>query len=193
MARTKTFNKDEVLEKALHLFWRKGYDATSMQDLVDGLGISRSSIYDTFVDKRQLFLEALSHYRVSASDEAIQMIENSPNPKEAFHTLFENSLNNAVKDPESKGCFMTNTAVEMSAYDPEISSLVKANKDRMIAAFTKAIRKGQRAGDISKNHPAPYLAEFLFTAFNGLQVIAKFEGDKKVLRKSVKVTLSMLD
>src|SRR6201995_145682 len=87
MARTKDFDEDEVLLKAMHLFWLKGYNGTSMQDLGDGLGISRSSMYDTFGDKHTLFLRSLENYRQGMTAKLQAVVNNAPDAKEAVRGL----------------------------------------------------------------------------------------------------------
>ncbi|MEO1259936.1 MAG: TetR/AcrR family transcriptional regulator [Bacteroidota bacterium] len=193
MARTKAFDQEKVLEKALHIFWRDGYDATSMSKLVKELGISRSSIYDTFGDKRALFLASLNAYRQQSSEMLIKTLKVHPDPKRALHEMLETAMRQTAKDPERKGCFMANTSVELSSYDQEILDLSKENKERVIDAFTQAIRRGQRTGDISKKFPATQLAEFIYAAYNGLQVVGKFDPDLKKLKQTVKIALSVLE
>lgn len=193
MARTKAFDQSEVLEKALHIFWRDGFEATSMGQLVKGTGISRSSIYDTYGDKRQLFLAALNAYLSSASQQVINELNSSQQPKKTIKKLFNNTIKRVVSDTECKGCFMANSAVELAGADPEIQMMAKKNKENMVATFTSAIKRGQAAGDISSRFSAAYLAEFIFTAYNGLQVVGKFEKNSSRLKQSTKVALSLLD
>ena len=193
MARTKAFEPTKVLEKALHLFWRQGYDATSMDDLVKVLGISRSSIYDTFGDKRQLFLQALESYRQRSSEVLIAVLKEHPNPKQALREILNQAMKETASDQEGKGCFMANTSVEMANYDPEIAHISRENKDRVIQAFTSAIRRGQKQGEISKKFPATHLAEFIYATYNGLQVVGKYDRDERKLKQSVKLALSLLD
>src|ERR1700744_895769 len=108
MARSKDFDENEVLSKAIQLFWYKGYNGTSIQDLVDGLGISRSSLYDTYTDKHTLFLRALESYQ-NAGASKIQEIINNPGPaKETVRRLLEFATNELLGDKQHKGCFMVN-------------------------------------------------------------------------------------
>ncbi|HJP62421.1 MAG TPA: TetR/AcrR family transcriptional regulator, partial [Mucilaginibacter sp.] len=102
MARTKDFDEDEVLEKAMNLFWLKGYNGTSMQDLVDGLGISRSSLYDTYVDKHTLFLRSLEHYKSKAGESMGKIIQSSSTAKEKIKRMLEYIINELIKDKEQK-------------------------------------------------------------------------------------------
>lgn len=193
MARTKAFDQSAVLEKALHIFWRDGYDATSMDSLVRGLGISRSSIYDTFGDKRALFLKALDAYRQRSSEVLIDTLKNHQQPKIAFREILENAMEETACDKERKGCFMANSTVELASYDEEIRAIAVENKAQVIAAFTDAINRGQRTGDIAKKFPATQLAEFIYAAYNGLQVVGKFENDVQKLKQSVRLALSLLE
>src|SRR5579864_8708626 len=111
MARTKDFNETEVLAKAIKLFWQKGYNGTSMQDLVDGLGISRSSMYDTFGDKHTLFIRSLENYRKMATNEMKGIVDSAPTAKEAIRRMFEYTIAELLSDKQHKGCFLVNAGV----------------------------------------------------------------------------------
>src|ERR1700754_4976114 len=111
MARTKEFDENEVLSKAVDLFWLKGYNATSMQDLVDGLGISRSSLYDTYSDKHTLFIQALKSYQTSGAAKIQDIISNTASAKETVRKLLELTTKELVGDKQQKGCFLVNAEV----------------------------------------------------------------------------------
>src|ERR1700748_3148505 len=100
MARTKDFDENEVLAKAIQIFWHKGYNGTSMQDLVDGLGISRSSLYDTYTDKHTLFLKALDSYQAAGSSKIEEIIANSASAKETIKQLLELSTGDLLEDKQ---------------------------------------------------------------------------------------------
>ena len=127
MARTKDFDESEVLAKAIKLFWQKGYNGTSMQDLVDGLGISRSSIYDTFGDKHQLYLKALGTYRQNAIGVRDQILHASVPAKAAIRQLMDLTIDQMIRDKQHKGCFLVNSAVENAPHDKEINAIVCQN------------------------------------------------------------------
>ena len=149
MARTKDFDENEVLTKAVHLFWRNGYNGTSMQDLVDGLGISRSSLYDTYGDKHTLFIKALESYRESVTNKMCDIVTNGISARDAIKQLLEITTLTLVGDGEHKGCFMTNAAIEVAPHDKEVSDMICQNDQQIESAFTKAIEKGQTSGEIS--------------------------------------------
>src|SRR5579871_2078456 len=125
MARIKEFDTNEALDKAIDLFWDKGYNACSMQDIVEGLGLSRSSIYETFGDKRQLFLEALKKYQRAALEAMEKDINAASDVREVLKQIFGSILPGNQNCSLEKGCFMVNSAIELAPHDPEIAAIVK--------------------------------------------------------------------
>ena len=146
MARTKEFDTDEVLSKAINLFWDKGYNGCSMQDVVDGLGLSRSSIYETFGDKRQLFLEALKKYQYEGLKALEEDINTTSDIRQSLTKVFESVIPQSQDSPLQKGCFMVNSAVELACQDPEIAEIVRVNRLEVEDILCKAIEKGQQSG-----------------------------------------------
>ncbi|RZK25110.1 MAG: TetR/AcrR family transcriptional regulator, partial [Flavobacterium sp.] len=106
MARTKDFDENEVLAKAIQLFWYKGYNGTSMQDLVDGLGISRSSLYDTYTDKHTLFVKALESYQHAGTARIQEILDQPGSARDTIKKLLELTTGDLLKDKQQKGCFM---------------------------------------------------------------------------------------
>lgn len=192
MARSKAFNESEVLEKAVNLFWSKGYNGASAQDLVDHLGISRSSLYDTFSDKRTLFLKSLKQYQSQQTNALVKLAAQSNDAKQTFQQIFEALSDNSLKDNLVKGCFMVNTAIDMAPHDKEIEQLVQANNKQVEDAFTDLIKKGQEAGQFSNHTAARSLARFMFTTMSGIQVAVRSGAQKKILDNIVKVALEVL-
>jgi TetR/AcrR family transcriptional repressor of nem operon len=193
MARTKDFDENEVLTKAIQLFWHKGYNGTSMQDLVDGLGISRSSLYDTYTDKHTLFMKALESYQNSGVAKIQEIIDHSGSAKETIQKLLEFTTNDLLVDKQQKGCFMVNAEVEVAPHDAEVNKLVCKNEQQMDEAFYQVIRKGQASGEIRNGQDARALARFIFNAVKGMQVTAKSTTDKSVFDDIIKLTVSTLD
>jgi len=193
MARTKDFDEDEVLKKAMNLFWHKGYNGTSMQDLVDGLGISRSSMYDTFGDKHTLFIRALENYKQMATTEMKAIVDNAPSAKAAIRRMFELTVNELLSDDQHKGCFLVNAGVEMAPHDAEVNKMLCDNDRQLEKYFNEAIRKGQDSGEISNEQSSHALAQFILNSIKGMRVTAKSAADKKVFRDIVEVTMKVLD
>lgn len=193
MARTKSFDEQQVLDRAVELFWRKGYHDTSVQELVDYLGINRASMYDTFGDKHQLFERALQHYRDTHGYFVQQSLQEPGNAKEKIRQILDASVNECVNDPHQKGCFMVNTAVELAATDAEIAKLICSNLKNTEALLERVIREGQVRGEITTEKDARALARFIFSSINGLRVIAKVNADRQYLEDVARTTLSVLD
>ena len=120
MPRVKLFDEQEVLTKAMNLFWKQGYSATSVKDLVNHLGINRASLYDTFGDKEQLFKKSFALYRKSNVEGLIQFFESRPNVKNGFSELFDIAIQEAITDKEAKGCFVVNTTTERIPNDENL-------------------------------------------------------------------------
>ncbi|MBF4487254.1 TetR/AcrR family transcriptional regulator [Flavobacterium sp. CSZ] len=193
MARTKEFNEDQALDKAIEIFWHKGYNGTSAQDLVTHLGLSRSSLYDTFGDKQKLFAQSLQRYQKNAQNQIVELFDQSENIKETLHDIFKQAVIESLEDRITKGCFMVNSSVELAMHDEEIAKIVKNNSQIMEEVFTTAIQKGQDSGHISKANSAKVLARFIFNNYSGIRVLARTgERDKQVYDDIIKAMLSIL-
>jgi len=191
MARIKAFDESAVLDKALEIFWHKGYNGTSAQDLVDGLGINRSSMYDTFGDKRTLFIKALRHYQENYTHALSDLAEHSEDALKTIKQIFQSLVKEGLTDKLTKGCFVVNTAIELAPHDKEIAAIVAENMQEAENAFYTTIKRGQKAGQLSANIDARATARFLFNNVNGLRVATRAGKDKKALDDVVKVMLSI--
>ncbi|MBS7254469.1 TetR/AcrR family transcriptional regulator [Flavobacterium branchiicola] len=192
MARTKEFNEDKALDKAIEIFWHKGYNGTSAQDLVTHLGLSRSSLYDTFGDKQKLFVKALKRYQEQGQNYVIELLEKSENIKVTFTEIFKQAVIESLEDRITKGCFMVNSAVELAMHDPEIGKIVHENQKIMEEVFYKAVKKGQESGQISTKQEARSLARFIFNNYSGIRVLARAgEKDKQVYDDILKAMFSL--
>lgn len=193
MPRVKSFDEKEVLTKAMNLFWKQGYAATSVQDLVSHLGINRASLYDTFGDKEQLFNKAFELYRKINIEGLRQFFDSQENIREAFEKLFENAIREAITDEDRKGCFVVNTTTELVPNDESISGILEHNKSDFEALFFEYLQKGKEAGQIATNKDLRTVAALFYTLYNGLRVVSKVRPDEKQLSDTVKVALSVLD
>jgi TetR/AcrR family transcriptional repressor of nem operon len=192
MARTKDFDEDEVLKKAVDLFWLKGYNATSIQDLVDGLGISRSSLYDTYGDKHSLFIKALESYQCTNTSKFVQIIEGGKPGKETVRELLEFVVGSLLADKCQKGCFLVNAEVEVALHDKYVSAMTQKNDQDLEDAFCRVIQKGQESGEISNLQNPRALARFLFNTVKGIQVTAKSTTDRAVFDDIINSALMVL-
>jgi TetR/AcrR family transcriptional repressor of nem operon len=193
MARTKDFDEDEVLTRAMNLFWSRGYNATSMEDLVSGLGISRSSLYDTYTDKHSLFIKALENYQQMGYTK-LQETASHPGPaKETIRKLIEMATEGLLAGKQQKGCFMLNAGVEVAPHDREVKNLVHRNDQLMGEMFFQIIQRGKKNGEIKNRRDARALSSFFLNTVKGLQVTAKSGPDKSVLDDIITMAVSTLD
>jgi TetR/AcrR family transcriptional repressor of nem operon len=190
MARTKDFDEDEALNKAIDIFWHKGYNGASMQDLVDGLGISRSSLYDTYGDKHTLFIKALESYQDDTSKKVAAIINSTGPAKETIKKLLGFITGELLGDKKHKGCFMVNAEVEVAPHDQEVNRLVCQNDQQVEDAFFLVIKKGQDSGEISNMQDARALARFTFNTVKGIRVTAKSTTDKAVFDDIIRLAIA---
>jgi len=193
MARTKEFSETEALDKALEIFWQKGYNATSANDLVNELGLSRSSIYSTFTDKRTLFIKALKRYSQINIENVLEEVKQSDNIPETIAAVFNKIITQDETAQISKGCFIVNTGIELAAHDMEIAEIVNHNKVNVESVLKVAIKKGQNLGQITKAYTPEMLARFIFNNVSGLRVAIRSNNDKKELKQVINMCLSILN
>ena len=193
MPRVKLFNEHQVLEKAMILFWKQGYSATSVQDLVTHLGINRASIYDTFGDKEKLFLKAFENYKKINTENVTRFLQSQVDVKVGFKKLFEMAIDESVKDKERKGCFVVNTTTELIPGDEKIFKILEENRKTFESIFLDYLKGGETKGQFKKGKDLTAIATLLFTLYNGLKVVSKVNSNKKELTSSVNQALSLLD
>lgn len=191
MARSKEFDEKAVLRKAMELFWEQGYEKTSMQDLVDHMGIHRRSIYDTFGDKRSLFLASLNHYEELIVNEMESIISSTSSIKQTIRDVFIFVLNSIEQYP--KGCLSVNAAIELSLLDKEIGRIVTKMFNRTEDMFNILIKRGQTSGELSKEIDSDNTSRFLHNNLVGIRVLIKTNYNKKELEGIITLALSVLD
>jgi TetR/AcrR family transcriptional repressor of nem operon len=193
MARPKEFDKHEVLGKAICVFSDKGYKGTSMQELVDGLGISRSSMYETFSNKHTLYVEALESYQKSANEQVCDIIKDAIGAKEAIQKLLELAVSKLLDSEQPNSCLLINAETEVAAHDVGVKEMVCKSGLHMESVFMQIIVKGQQDGELSSRHNAKALARFITNIAKGLQVSTKSIHDRTFFDDVIQTTLSLLD
>ncbi|MEU1984061.1 TetR/AcrR family transcriptional regulator [Nocardia sp. NPDC019395] len=176
VARTKSFDPDDAVAKAMDVFWRKGYARTTPQDLLDAIGIGRGSLYNAFAGKQDLFEQALRRYQAKETVRLIDLLDGPGSPRERVRAALTMVLDAACADPERRGCLATNTAVELGD-DDTVGLLVRRIFDRQHDAFRGAVEEGQRAGEFSADLDPRTAANFLLATINGMRVLAAADPD----------------
>lgn len=193
MPRAKQFCEKEVLNKAMKLFWKKGFHATSVQDLVSTLGISRASLYDTFGDKKNLFNSAFENYVTQSVSFINDFFEKQQSIKEGFYLLLNTVVSQSIEDKEHKGCFVVNTITEMTPCDKELEKKLFKSRKKIKKVFQRLIEVAQEKGEICKKKDAKSIASALYILYSGLQVASKVRPKEKELKDTIAISLSILN
>lgn len=178
----KQFNVEDTLSKAMKAFWMHGYEGTSLQDLLRCMSINKGSFYDTYKDKRSLFLGALRMYDVDVRKARLHRLERTHSAREAIRALFEEVVETALADDARSGCFLTNTALELAPHDPEIGRVVADSQREIEAFFRRMIEEGQATGEVSRHVDSAVTARAMLGALIGLLVLSRSRPEEQLLR-----------
>ena len=193
MARKKEFDKEEVLTKAMYAFLHHGYEGTSMQTLVSAMGINRGSLYDTFGDKRALFLAAIAHYESTIVKDTIVCLMTPDAGKQTIVDLFRGLVAAMAKEDNCYGCLMTNSAVELCPHDAEAKTRIDTHFCSMANAFKQALTKAVAKKEIKSDRDLDSIAKYLTCSLQGLRVMGKVNRDPQTLNSIIDIILSVLD
>lgn len=181
MARPRGFDTDDVLERAMELFWEEGYDGAGVQALCRVTGLNAGSIYAAFGDKRGLFLQAMRRYMQVVSQETIERLAHKQSGLLALRGYFA-SLIDAMLDGRRKwGCLVTNSIVEFACRDAEIAQEFRLHLARLEAALGGAVERARQAGELPATVSSLRGAQFLMTIVQGMNVLAKVQPGRAVL------------
>jgi len=191
VARPREFEREEVVQKALGVFWRQGYQATSVEELVAATGINRGSLYATFGDKHGLFLEAVERYRSKVTAARLARLE-EPGPVRArIAAFFREMVDFSLGEGHLLGCLMTNSAVELAPHDRDVRLAVAAGMGATEAVFRRILTRAKRDGELAADKSPADLARFFTATVNGL--MAKVSPEPTSLRSVVRIALAALD
>jgi len=192
MPRTEDFNRDQVLDKAKNAFWLKGYNGTSMQDLVDATGLNRSSIYNSFGSKMELYQESLKQYQSESGTIFEKAKKQERTAIETIGLIFVYVLEDILGDQERKGCMLINCHTEMGNQDVQLKALFSANQERLVTIFEDLVKQGQEDGSIRKTEKSDLLAYYLVNAFQGFRITGMNTTEPKVLKSIIQNILKTI-
>ena len=164
---------DEALEAAMQLFWSHGYEATSLQDLLRAMGLSKSSLYQGFGGKKELFMQCIDLYCRTRSEKMQSLLQKEGSGYELIERLLLNSATEDGRNEMRRGCLLMNTATELAHKDPDIAIRVGSAFEGFRSLLKGAILRGQREGDITSEQDAEVLAKYLLTCIGGLKAVVK--------------------
>lgn len=178
----KSFDEDAVVGKAMQVFWEKGYEATSINDLIEGTGIGRGSLYNAFGGKQALFVQALSKYHTENHRATLAELEAMDDPLNAIRGLFSAVLRETVEDKAKKGCFLINTTLELWTHDAKTQAVIKKGHDETIAFFRRCIEVAQARGDIPSSVDPVSTAKVLLSLMIAIRVLGRGAFGERDLR-----------
>ncbi len=190
--RPRSFDEDEVLERAMNLFWLRGYEGLGLSELLEHMQISRQSLYDTFGSKRGLFVRAVEHYRSTQLAQALALLDREGSQIENVKAVvrFFEAL---ATDQRCRGCLVANALVEMGPHDEKIAALLRDTLGLLQKALHRALREAQERGELSPAKDPLELSRALMNALIGLSVTGKVRMSRATIRGIYSGTLSMLD
>jgi TetR/AcrR family transcriptional repressor of nem operon len=180
--RPREFDIDRALEAATQQFWAVGYEATSLQDLLKSMGLSKSSLYQTFGNKHELFVRCLDHYQQSMVDKLNEQLNSSDSVKQFIAKFLEGVIAEAKNSSGRKGCLLVNTANELSQRDTDIAKAVTDGTGNVAKLFQQAIELGKQKKEISVDTPTEHLVSYLITAISGLRTMIKAGAETSTLK-----------
>ncbi|MGV3756046.1 MAG: TetR/AcrR family transcriptional regulator [Verrucomicrobiota bacterium] len=186
------FDPAAALNAAMQVFWAHGYEATSLDDLLRAMGIAKSSFYQAFGSKSELFQRCLTHYRDKSAKMLSDSLEEAPSGLEFIRGIFEGVADGTKNEFGRAGCLVMNTATEFAQRDTAIARLVNDAFKRFEEVFLRAIKRAQQEGAISQRADADSLALFLTTNLGGLKAMARAGAAPDQIRRVVKITLACL-
>ncbi|MDP2697505.1 TetR/AcrR family transcriptional regulator [Thalassospira sp.] len=193
MARPRAFDEESVLDNAMNIFWSKGFEATSIQELVAETGLNRASMYASFGDKKALFLRVLDHYTRKISQQRFAILTDVPDGRAAITQTFRDAVRNGCGPGRHKGCLMVNSGMELAPHDPETAAIAQASFRRIEALFADALKRGVAAGTLSPVKNTRQMARFLTGSIQAVHLMARRGAGEDTLSDYVDMALSILD
>jgi TetR/AcrR family transcriptional regulator, transcriptional repressor for nem operon len=191
MARSKEFDPERALAQAMHVFWRVGYEKTSIEVLMREMGVAKQSLYDTFGGKRDLYMKALVYYRDVTNGEMERMFARYPSVKEGFAKLLF-GLARETPEQHERGCLLLSANLQRDPSDVAITDFLRDNQARVEAIFVKALRRGQKQGELSGAQDPAALGRFFVVTIQGMRAMARLKSDRKALEQVARVALATL-
>lgn len=191
MARPREFEADAALERAMQAFWAKGYKATSLEDLCQATGLSRSSLYAAFGGKRALLLRSLARYEENALARITAALAKPLPVREAIAAFIDELIDGIVAGPGRAGCFIGNCAAELAG-DRVMASRVRQSLARVEGVFHDGLARAQARGELAADADPEALSRFLVSGIQGLRLVGKANPDRAVLSGIAAVMLRCL-
>ena len=188
----KKFDPDVALEKAMEVFWAKGYEAASLSELMANMGISKKSLYDTFGNKRSLFLKALEHYSRTVLSDVNRRLSTDGSPLQNIENLLKD-FRDMHSQPCSKGCMLGTNIADFDTDDAEIAAVLRGYLKQVESILSRTLRQAQEAGEISEAIAPRDMARFLLVLHQGMALVGRVLDDSALLDSVVSTADRVLE
>jgi len=193
IGRPREFDTEQALQAAMQVFWKKGYEATSLTDLLEAMKISKSSFYQTFANKHQLFENCIVQYQDTFISNMTASLRKAKTGRAFIEDTFNAKAEKAKPKSDRRGCLILNCVSEFAQKDPVIAALITKSIQKITDVFLAAIKRAQQEGDISKNKNPRPLARYLLSSMHGLTAMVKAGASPTEIREVSRVVLTALD
>ena len=181
MARNVEFDEQLAISKAMDVFWKKGYNGTTMRDLTEAMGINSSSLYNTIGDKHQLFVRSIKHYTESRMGAAVKQLEPIKSPVKAIEKFVRSSVYAITNEPNS--CMAIKTTFEVATSDLEVQKIIKADSEFTYKLLMDLVKKAMEKGELTVSQDAEMLTDYIMNHFSGWHESFIIHHDKNRIKK----------
>lgn len=189
MARFKEFETTRALRIAMEVFWRHGYENTSLELLMSEMGVGKQSLYDTFGDKRSLYFKAMALYREETNTSLRRVLASSSTVKQGFTKILR-SLIAETREQHARGCLLLSANMERAVDDQEIAQFLQENQADVESIFVEALRRAKSNGELAASEDPEALARFLIVVIQGMRAMARLKSDRPAMRQIAKLALA---
>jgi len=191
LGRSISFNKEHALDKAMYLFWEKGYDATYISDLIETMEISRSTLYHSFGDKEEIFKQVLEHYK-SYGRRKRNLLFSGIDTKASLKSFFYQHIKECYSDDIPKSCIITNSSLLIGQIDPSIEEILLNDFNELEKIFKQVIEEGKKKGEISQEANSELVAYSLLSLNHSIKLMSKYKKEKNLAYDLVDKTIADL-
>ena len=192
MARTKQFDENQAIDSAMLKFWEKGYEGTSIHDLEECTGLNRTSLYNAFGNKRQVFERVVDRYKKSVLGELLESMDAAPTVKQGVLALLNTALNVHYDRSNPGGCLIALSVLECEQHDSDTREMLQQSVQELKRVLQARLNKGKKNGELSNTLDASGTATTIAATVSGMAVLAKAGFPKSSVKKTINQVVSLL-
>ena len=187
------FDPDRAVGQAMQVFWSRGYESTSLRHLLGAMNLSKSSLYQAFGSKEQLFDRCVKRYLDDVAGRMLEQLHRAKSGRAFIEDTFRGLAAEVGGSNAEKGCLLWNSAAEFGQREAKIGDLISNGIDRFVDVFTAAVKRAQEEGDIGTARSPRALATYLLSSMGGLRTMLKGGLDERRAKEIVRIILQSLD